>query len=110
MKGIDTNVLVRYLAQDDEAQFCQVLQMLNRKREVFFVCDLVLVEGDTQTSAPRLEVWRAALGTPPLAESDPSIRALISDDPLEIAIPIWPRSDMDQLVAYILELAGIGVR
>lgn len=46
MKGIDTNVLVRYLAQDDEAQFCQVLQMLNRKREVFFVCDLVLVETD----------------------------------------------------------------
>lgn len=46
MTGIDTNVLVRYLAQDDETQFRQVLRMLNRKRAVFFVCDLVLVETD----------------------------------------------------------------
>jgi predicted nucleic-acid-binding protein len=46
MTGIDTNVLVRYLTQDDETQFRQVLRMLNRKRAVFFVCDLVLVETD----------------------------------------------------------------
>lgn len=44
MTALDTNVLVRYLAQDDEAQFLKVLQMLNRKRGLFFVCDLVLVE------------------------------------------------------------------
>ena len=46
MTGIDTNVLVRYLTQDDETQFRQVLRMFNRKRAVFFVCDLVLVETD----------------------------------------------------------------
>jgi predicted nucleic-acid-binding protein len=44
MTALDTNVLVRYLAQDDEPQFLKVLQMLNRKRATFFVCDLVLVE------------------------------------------------------------------
>lgn len=46
MTALDTNVLVRYLAQDDEVQFRKVLQMLNRKREDFFVCDLVLAETD----------------------------------------------------------------
>jgi predicted nucleic-acid-binding protein len=46
MIAIDTNVLVRYLAQDDDAQFRKVLKMLNRKRASFFVCDLVLVETD----------------------------------------------------------------
>ncbi|MEI6175592.1 MAG: type II toxin-antitoxin system VapC family toxin [Verrucomicrobiota bacterium] len=46
MTALDTNVLVRYLAQDDDAQFQKVLQMLNRKRAVFFVCDLVLAETD----------------------------------------------------------------
>lgn len=46
MTAVDTNVLVRYLVQDDEAQFQKVLQMLNRKRALFFVCDLVLVETD----------------------------------------------------------------
>jgi predicted nucleic-acid-binding protein len=44
MTALDTNVLVRYLTQDDEAQFLKVLQMLNRKRATFFVCDLVVVE------------------------------------------------------------------
>lgn len=46
MTALDTNVLVRYLAQDDDAQFQKVLQMLNRKRAIFFVCDLVLAETD----------------------------------------------------------------
>ena len=46
MTALDTNVLVRYLAQDDDAQFRMVLQMLNRKRAIFFVCDLVLAETD----------------------------------------------------------------
>ena len=46
MIALDTNVLVRYLTQDDEVQFQRVLQMLNRKRATFFVCDLVLMETD----------------------------------------------------------------
>jgi predicted nucleic-acid-binding protein len=46
MTALDTNVLVRYLTQDDEGQFEIVLKMLNRKRAMFFVCDLVLAETD----------------------------------------------------------------
>jgi hypothetical protein len=46
MTALDTNVLVRYLTQDDEAQFRKVLLLLNRKRMHFFVCDLVLAETD----------------------------------------------------------------
>lgn len=46
MTALDTNVLVRYLTQDDDAQFRKVLQLLNRKRAEFFVCDLVLAETD----------------------------------------------------------------
>jgi len=46
MTGIDTHVLVRYLAQDDEVQLCAVLAMLLKKNATFFVPDLVLVEVD----------------------------------------------------------------
>jgi predicted nucleic-acid-binding protein len=46
MTALDTNVLVRYLTQDDDAQFKKVQQLLNRKRAEFFVCDLVLAETD----------------------------------------------------------------
>jgi predicted nucleic-acid-binding protein len=46
MTALDTNVLVRYLTQDDDTQFRKVLQLLNRKRMHFYVCDLVLAETD----------------------------------------------------------------
>lgn len=44
--GLDTNVLVRYLTQDDAAQFQAALRLLNRKGLVFHVPDFVLVEMD----------------------------------------------------------------
>jgi len=46
MTALDTNILVRYLTRDDEPQFEKILRMLNRKRAMFFVCDLVLAETD----------------------------------------------------------------
>ncbi len=46
MTALDTNVLVRYLAQDDESQFRAVLRLLNRKGATFFVAELVLAETD----------------------------------------------------------------
>lgn len=46
MIGLDTNVLVRYLAQDDEVQLRAVLRLLMKKNATFFVCDLVLIETD----------------------------------------------------------------
>jgi predicted nucleic-acid-binding protein len=46
MTGLDTNVLVRYLAQDDEDQLRAVLALLLKKGATFFVPDLVLVEAD----------------------------------------------------------------
>lgn len=46
MIAIDTNVLVRFFAKDDEAQLKRVLGLLDRDTATFFVCDLVLVETD----------------------------------------------------------------
>jgi predicted nucleic-acid-binding protein len=46
MTALDTNILVRYLTRDDEAQFQRVLRLLTRKGDRFFVCDLVLAETD----------------------------------------------------------------
>ena len=44
MTGLDTNILVRYLTQDDEEQLRVLLAMLLKKGATFFVSDLVLVE------------------------------------------------------------------
>ena len=73
----------------------------------FQQCDLVLVEGDSQANATKLEVWRAALGSAPLAAEDRSILAVITDDQLSQDVaPVWPRSDLDAIVAALLSRLG----
>ena len=52
-----------------EDRYSQVLSLMAD-------CDLVIVEGDSQTDAPKIEVWRAELGTPSLARDDASILAI----------------------------------
>ena len=54
-------------------------------------CDLVLVEGDTQTDALKVEVWRAALGTSPVCHRIKNIRAVVTDDSLTADCPILAR-------------------
>lgn len=44
MISLDTNILVRYFAKDDEAQLRKVHALLGREDTAFFVFDLVLVE------------------------------------------------------------------
>ena len=74
---------------------------------LFAKCDLVLVEGDTQTDGFKIEVWRAARETPPLAIEDPSIRAVVTDDPLSLPVPLLPRSDVPRQAAWILARVGL---
>jgi molybdopterin-guanine dinucleotide biosynthesis protein MobB len=67
-------------------------------------CDLVIVEGDTLTDGVKIEVWRAEHNTRPLAEQDPTIAAVVTDDPLSLNVPIWPRSNVPALADKILLL------
>ncbi|MCA9186006.1 MAG: molybdopterin-guanine dinucleotide biosynthesis protein B [Pirellulaceae bacterium] len=69
---------------------------------MFANCQLVLVEGDTQTSACKIEVWRAALNTRPYAEGDPSVTAVVTDDELDIGTRVWPRSDIRLLAQNMI--------
>jgi molybdopterin-guanine dinucleotide biosynthesis protein MobB len=70
---------------------------------MFADCRLVLVEGDSQARAPKIEVWRKELATPPLADDDKSILAVVTDDPLSIAVEALPRSDVAGLSTWIME-------
>jgi molybdopterin-guanine dinucleotide biosynthesis protein MobB len=68
---------------------------------LFQRCRLVLVEGDSQTTAPRIEVWRSELGTPPLATRDPSILALVTDDASPASATVLARSNVSGLADWI---------
>lgn len=73
----------------------------------FATCDLVLVEGDTTCQGTKIEVWRQAVGSEPMALSDPQIRAVVTDDVIDVPVPCVPRSDIRAIAATILSLAGI---
>jgi len=70
----------------------------------FAECDLVLVEGNTLTTAPKLEVWRAALETPSIAERIEGVHAVITDDPRESHVATHPRADVKGIADLILQL------
>lgn len=69
---------------------------------LFETCQLVLVEGDSQTTAPKIEVWRSEMGTPPLVSRDPSILAVVTDGPFTGSASVLPRRDVPSLVDWIL--------
>jgi molybdopterin-guanine dinucleotide biosynthesis adapter protein len=73
----------------------------------FADCDVILVEGDLQTTAPRLEVWRMAVAEHPYAAEDQQISALISDDvPTGVTRDRIPRSDIQAIGDFVLTLCS----
>ncbi|MBT6156300.1 MAG: molybdopterin-guanine dinucleotide biosynthesis protein B [Planctomycetaceae bacterium] len=76
---------------------------------LFAECDLVLVEGDQQTDGRKIEVWRDEVSEKPLAMSDESILAIVTDDevPATKSTPLWSRADIAQLSAEVLKAATV---
>jgi molybdopterin-guanine dinucleotide biosynthesis protein B len=75
--------------------------------DLFADCDVVLVEGHSKAGAPKIEVWRDELTADPLAVSDSSIAAVVSDAKPAVSVPIWCRSDVGQIARRVLELIGV---
>ncbi len=75
-------------------------------RPAFAQYDLVLIEGDKDGPGPKVEVWRAAMGSPPAANERDDILGIITDDPLDTSLPVWPRADIAALTDMVLEKAG----
>ena len=73
---------------------------------LFSDCCLVLVEGHSATSGPRVEVWRAATDQDPLAAEDPAILAVVTDDPVDVPVPVWPRADIVFLADQVRGIVG----
>lgn len=67
-------------------------------------CDVILVEGHASLPGPKIEVWRAEVGTPPLANEFGGIEAVVTDDIVDVPCPVWPRHDLPVLGTALLEL------
>lgn len=68
--------------------------------------DLVLVEGFKAADIPRIEVYRPALGKPPLHGDDPGFLAVVTDAELYTALPCLPLNDPAAVAAFIRRTVG----
>ncbi|MBC7968392.1 MAG: molybdopterin-guanine dinucleotide biosynthesis protein B [Fuerstia sp.] len=74
----------------------------------FSDCDLILVEGDLQATAPRIEVWRSTGSESPYAANDSAIAAVVSDDaPQGLTCAVWRRQDVATIADNILRVQGL---
>jgi molybdopterin-guanine dinucleotide biosynthesis adapter protein len=75
-------VQMHELRGETEATLAELLGRLT-------ACDLVLIEGYKAQRHPKLEVYRRAVGMPPLHLSDPRVVAVAADQPFpDAAIPV----------------------
>lgn len=70
---------------------------------MFQDCDLILVEGDLNCTAPRIEVWRKSVSEEPYAASMRQIEAVVTDDELDVAQTVFVRANLEPLIAFIIE-------
>lgn len=77
---------------------------------MFADCDLIIVEGDLNTSSVKVEVWRDVVTEPPYAADDKSIAAVVTDDKIETTVPCWNRSDLRAAAENIIRLIGVHAR
>ena len=70
--------------------------------------DLLIVEGFKSHAHDKLEVHRASLGKPLLAESDPHVVAVASDRPLAgLKVPVLDINDASAVAAFIIAHCGL---
>jgi molybdopterin-guanine dinucleotide biosynthesis protein B len=68
--------------------------------------DLVLVEGFKTQAHPKLEVFRAALGKPPLHPDDSNIVAIASDGPVQASVPVVSLDDAEAVADILVAKAA----
>lgn len=67
--------------------------------------DLVIVEGFKADSHPKIEIYRAANGKPPLHPGDPAIVGIATDTPFATSLPSARLDDIPAVAAMVRTLA-----
>ena len=110
--GAATMVLV----SDDTLAVVMKLTAPKELDKIILLCfadmDVVLVEGFRTAELPRIEVHRSELGRPLLSRGgapDPLLRAVASNGPVEVDVPVLDLDDPGQ-VADFIEKEFLGVQ
>ena len=87
--------LMHELRDEDELTLDALLARLSR-------VDLVLIEGFKREHHPKLEVYRAAVGKPPLHPNDANVVAIASDGPVAASVPLVALDDIEAVADILI--------
>ena len=93
--------LMHELVDENEPTLAELLNKLSP-------VDLPLVEGYKRDAHPKIEAYRRETKNPLIAPSDPTIRAIAADVPLEIDRPVFDLNDTKAVADFILAEVGLG--
>ncbi|WP_109312935.1 molybdopterin-guanine dinucleotide biosynthesis protein B [Ruegeria sp. AU67] len=69
--------------------------------------DLVLIEGFKRESHPKVEAFRAEAGNALMAPENSTIRAVASDTPLQVQVPVFDLDNTAAVADFILKEVGL---
>ncbi len=92
--------LMHELRDEEEPSLTELLTRLS-------AVDLVLVEGYKRDAHPKVEAHRSVTGNPLIAPEDSTIRAVASDTPLDLSIPVFDLNNTVQIADFILAEVGL---
>ncbi|WP_170573794.1 molybdopterin-guanine dinucleotide biosynthesis protein B [Ruegeria atlantica] len=69
--------------------------------------DLVLIEGFKREVHPKVEAFRAEAGNALMAPENATIRAVASDTPLDVQVPVFDLDDTESIANFILQEVGL---
>jgi molybdopterin-guanine dinucleotide biosynthesis protein MobB len=88
------------LRDADEPTLAALLARLNP-------VDLILIEGYKRDGHPKVEAHRSETGNPLIAPEDDTIRAVASDVPLGLDLPMFDLNDTVAIANFILAEVGL---
>ncbi|GLQ27684.1 molybdopterin-guanine dinucleotide biosynthesis protein B [Sulfitobacter pacificus] len=92
--------LMHELRDEEEPSLTELLTRLS-------AVDLLLVEGYKRDAHPKVEAHRSVTGNPLIAPKDSTIRAVASDTPLDLSIPVFDLNNTVQIADFILAEVGL---
>lgn len=69
--------------------------------------DLILIEGFKRESHPKVEAFRAEAGNALMAPENSTIRAVASDTPLQVQVPVFDLDNTAAVADFILKEVGL---
>jgi len=78
-------------------------ETLDNMDKYFEGMDIILTEGFKEDNKPKIEVFRSSVHKTPLCITDQSLLAFVTDDTVDVDVPVFGLDDIKELSDFIVK-------